>query len=442
MKIVLPDPSLVALIGAAGCGKTTFAGKHFRHTEVLSSDFFRAIVADDETDQAASKDAFELLHGAAARRLSRRRFTVVDATSLHREARKQLIDLARQHHYPAAAIVFNLPRRVCEEFDRRRRGRDVGHEVIARHTELLNRSLQTLEKEGFRPVYIMSSVEEIDGAVVEREPLPVDHRDVKGPFDIIGDVHGCFDELVELLRLLGYEITETPGEEGLPEYMARPPAGRMALFVGDLVDRGPRVADMLRLVMGMVATGTALRVCGNHDDKLRRRLEGRDVRISHGMALSLEQLDAEPASFRQRVLPFLQGLQTPLLLDGGKLVLAHAGLTEDLHGRMSPAVRSFCLYGDTTGERDNFGMPVRRNWGSEYRGQAVVVYGHTPVAEAEWLNRTINTDTGCVFGGRLTALRYPENELLSVPARRLYCEPGRPFLPPADHGPGEAGSSS
>jgi protein phosphatase len=430
MKIVLPDPCLVALVGASGSGKSTFASKHFRPTEVLSSDFFRAMVADDESDQAASKDAFDLLHAAAAKRLAHWRFTVIDATNVRREARKQLLDLARQHHAPAAAIVFNLPRSLCEEFDRQRTDRHVGHEVIARHSELLHRSLETLEKEGFHPVHILHSVEEVAAAVIHREPLPVDRRDLRGPFDVIGDVHGCFEELLDLLWRLDYEITELPGVDGRPEYAVRPPPGRMALFVGDLVDRGPRIPDVLRLVMDMVAAGTALCVCGNHDDKLRRRLAGRDVRVSHGLAATLEQLDAEPAPFRDRVLPFLEGLQSHLVLDGGRLIVAHAGLTEDLHGRVSAKVRSFCLYGDTTGATDSFGMPVRRDWGAEYRGRAVVIYGHTPVAQAEWLNKTINIDTGCVFGGRLTALRYPENELFSIPAQQKYCEPGRPFLPP------------
>jgi protein phosphatase len=425
MTIILPDPSLVVLVGVSGSGKSTFAAKHFRATEVLSSDLFRALVADDESDQSASRDAFELLHAATGKRLARWRFTVADATSVRRDARKQLLDIAREHHLPAAAIVFNLPRSLCEELDRRRPDRHVGAEVIARQSEWLHRSLETLEKEGFHPVSVLRSLEEVDSAIVQRQPLPIDRRDLHGPFDIIGDVHGCFEELLDLLRLLGYEVTD---------WTVRPPAGRMALFVGDLVDRGPRVPEVLRLVMGMIAAGTALCVCGNHDDKLRRLLEGRDVRISHGLAASRDQLAAEPAAFREHVRSFLEGLPSHLLLDDGRLVLTHAGLRAELHGRISSKVRSFCLYGDTTGETDEFGMPVRRNWAAEYRGRAVVVYGHTPVEQAEWLNRTINIDTGCVFGGRLTALRYPENELLSVPARRRYCEPGRPFLPPLSAG--------
>src|SRR5204863_2243151 len=115
------------------------------------------------------------------------------------------------------------------------------------------------------------------------------------------------------------------------------------------------------------------------------------------------------------------------VLDDGKLVVAHAGMKEIMQGRGSGAVRDFALYGETTGETDEFGLPVRYNWAAEYHGVAQVVYGHTPVPQPEWLNRTINIDTGCVFGGKLSALRYPEGELVSVPARRVYAVPARPL---------------
>ena len=129
---------------------------------------------------------------------------------------------------------------------------------------------------------------------------------------------------------------------------------------------------------------------------------------------------------------FLDGLVSHYVLDDGKLVVAHAGMKEEMQGRGSGKVRDFALYGETTGETDEFGLPVRYDWAAEYRGTAMVVYGHTPVPEPEWLNRTINIDTGCVFGGKLTALRYPERELVSRPGRaRPTAEPARPFLPPS-----------
>jgi diadenosine tetraphosphatase ApaH/serine/threonine PP2A family protein phosphatase len=239
-----------------------------------------------------------------------------------------------------------------------------------------------------------------------------------GPFDIIGDVHGCIDELRKLLELLGYE------DQGL-----KPPEGRKLVFLGDLVDRGPDSPGVLRVVMNLVQAGCALCVPGNHDNRLLRTLRGRNTQQTHGLAETLEQLHREPPTFITAVEAFLASLPSHYLLDGGRLVVAHAGMPRHLQGRDTPRARDFALYGATTGELDEYGMPIRGNWAADYHGRAVVVYGHTPLAEPIWLNRTINIDTGCVFGGRLTALRYPERELVSVPAHTAYARPGRPFLP-------------
>src|SRR5438093_7270153 len=242
-----------------------------------------------------------------------------------------------------------------------------------------------------------------------------------GPFEFIGDVHGCFDELMELLRQLGCNVDVTA-------FTVQPANGRKLVFVGDLVDRGPKIPQVLKLVMNAVASDAALCVPGNHDVKLMRKLRGRDVQITHGLAESLAQLDKEPEEFQKQVAEFIDDLVSHYVLDDGRLVVAHAGMKEAMQGRGSGAVREFALFGETTGETDEFGLPVRYNWAAEYRGPAAIVYGHTPVPEPEWLNRTVNIDTGCVFGGKLTALRYPEKELVSVPAARTYCEPARPFL--------------
>ena len=217
--------------------------------------------------------------------------------------------------------------------------------------------------------------------------------------------------------------------------MAAHPEGRMAFFVGDLVDRGPDTPGVLRLVMGMVAAGTAMCVAGNHEDKLLRALNGRRVQVKHGLGESLAQLGECPDEFRTEVVRFLDGLISHYVLDGGRLVVAHAGLKEAYQGRASGRVRSFCLYGETTGETDEYGLPVRYPWANEYRGTATVVYGHTPTLVPEWVNNTICVDTGAVFGGSLTALRYPSRELVSVPAGRVYYEPAKPLLPGAGPGP-------
>ena len=172
------------------------------------------------------------------------------------------------------------------------------------------------------------------------------------------------------------------------------PEGRKAIFLGDLVDRGPQIPKVLRLVMGMVEAGTALCVPGNHDVKLMRKLRGKDVQITHGLADSLAQLELEPEDFRRCVGDFIDDLVSHYVLDDATLVVAHAGMKESMQGRGSGKVRDFALYGETTGETDEFGLPVRYNWAAEYRGKAIVVYGHTPIPEPEWLTRTLNFDTG------------------------------------------------
>jgi protein phosphatase len=426
----LPQLSFVVLIGPSGAGKSTFALKHFKPTEVLSSDRCRGLVADDENAMDASDPAFAVLHFIARQRLARGRLTVIDATNVQKEARASLVALAREFHVLPVAVVFDLPERLCQERNQQRPDRDFGPHVIRNQLRLLRQSRRTLEKEGFRHVFTLESVADVDGVSVEREPLWNDLRHEAGPFDIIGDVHGCFDELTSLLQKLGYGVEREDAGAG-PRFRVSPPAGRKAVLVGDLVDRGPKTPEVLRLVMDMVADGHALCVPGNHEIKLLRKLKGKDVRLTHGLAESMAQLEREPAEFSRRVQGFIDDLVSHYVLDGGRLVVAHAGLPESMHGRGSGKVRAFALYGDTTGETDAYGLPVRYPWAQDYKGKAMVVYGHTPVPQAEWLNRTICIDTGCVFGGRLTALRYPEKELVSVEAAATYYQPVRPLVPPA-----------
>ena len=430
MNITIPELSLVVLIGPSGCGKSSFAREHFKSTEVLSSDFCRGLVSDDENSQEATNDAFDVLHFIARKRLAAGRLTVVDATSVQPEARKPLVALAREFHVLPVAIVLNLPEKLCHERNQSRPDRQFGPHVIRNQAQQLRRSLRGLEREGFRHVFVLSSPEEVSSVAVARQPLWNNLKREHGPFDIIGDVHGCYEELTTLLGQLGYQF-----ENGTTAPKVSPPDGRRAVFVGDLVDRGPRIPEVLRLAMKMVEEGTAFCVPGNHDMKLMRKLKGRDVQLTHGLTDSVAQLDKETPEFKQAVVKFLDDLVSHYVFDDGKLVVAHAGMKEEMQGRGSGKVRDFALYGETTGETDEYGLPVRYNWAAEYRGKAMVVYGHTPVAEPEWLNRTINIDTGCVFGGKLSALRYPERELVSVPALRTYYESAKPFLSPEEMPP-------
>ncbi|MDQ0958512.1 protein phosphatase [Streptomyces sp. B4I13] len=421
---VLPvtDLSLVVLVGASGSGKSTFARRHFKPTEIISSDFCRGLVSDDENDQSATRDAFDVLHYIAGKRLAAGRRTVVDATSVQPESRRQLVDLARQYDVLPIAVVLDVPEEVCAERNAVRTDRaDMPRRVIQRHIRELRRSLRGLEREGFRKVHILRGVEDVENATVVTEKRFNDLTHLTGPFDIIGDIHGCAFELESLLGKLGYA-------DGVH------PEGRQAVFVGDLVDRGPDSPAVLRRVMSMVKSGNALCVPGNHENKYGRFLKGRNVQHTHGLAETIEQMEGESDEFRAEVREFIDKLVSHYVLDGGRLVVCHAGLPEKYHGRTSGRVRSHALYGETTGETDEFGLPVRYPWAEDYRGRAAVVYGHTPVPEATWLNNTICLDTGAVFGGKLTALRWPERELVDVPAEQVWYEPVKPLRSEAPGG--------
>jgi protein phosphatase len=428
MNIKVPELCLVVLVGTSGSGKSTFARKHFKSTEILSSDYCRGLVSDDENDQAATLDAFEVLEFIASKRLSAGKLTVIDATNVQPDSRKPLVALAREYHCIPVAIILNLPERICQDRNKNRADRTFGNHVIHQQNEQLRRSLRGLEREGFRHVFVLTSEEEIAEVTIERQPLWNNRKHEHGPFDIIGDIHGCFDELEQLLTKMNYQISRTAKTGRDDQFDVIPPDGRKAVFLGDLVDRGPGTPDVLKLVMSMVANGSALCVPGNHDIKLMRKLKGKDVKITHGLAESLEQLEKEPPQFRRELADFLDGLVSHYVLDNGNLVVSHAGMKESYQGRGSGKVRDFALFGETTGETDEYGLPIRYNWASEYRGRAHVVYGHTPVPQPEWINRTINIDTGCVFGGKLTALRYPEKEFVQVAANREYYAPAKPFI--------------
>lgn len=432
MLLPLPELSLVVLIGPSGAGKSSLARKLFKPTEILSSDTFRGWVSDDENAQHATNDAFETLHFVARKRLARGLLTVIDATNVRPEDRKPLVKLAREYHMLPVAIVVATPEHICRERNQARPDRQFGFHVI-RNQRLAMRNLKSLlPREGFRHVFVLDSQEDVDSAVIERQPLWNNRRHDRGPFDIIGDVHGCYDELLELLAALGYKVTQRSGApEGdcdveAPVESSTP---RKLLFLGDLNDRGPKTPAVYRLVMKLIAEGKALCVPGNHDMKLLRALRGKNVNLTHGLAESIAQLDAEPPEFRTQLAEFIDNLVSHYVLDDGRLVVAHAGMKESMQGRGSGAVREFALYGETTGETDEFGLPVRYNWAADYRGRASVVYGHTPVPDAQWLNNTVCIDTGCVFGGALTALRWPEREFVSIKSRAVYSQPRKPFLP-------------
>src|SRR6195952_660913 len=332
MKIIVPDLALILLIGPSGSGKSSFGRTHFLPTEIVSSDVCRGIVSDNENDQSATGDAFDLLHEILRKRLARGLLTVVDATNVQPEARKSLIALAQQFHVVPCAIVFDLPERLCQDRNALRPDRQFGPHVIRNQSQQLRRSLRGLEREGIRHVFKLSTPEEVDAVTIERHPLWNNKKTEHGPFDIIGDIHGCFDELVELMAQLGYTVNQADGV-----YSVSSSGERKVVFVGDLVDRGPGTVQVLRLVSSMVQSGQAFCVPGNHDIKLVRALRGRDVKRTYGLAETMEQLEGERSEFRAHISSFLDGLVSHYVFDDGDLVVAHAGLKESMQGRGSGA---------------------------------------------------------------------------------------------------------
>ncbi|MDF1719053.1 MAG: AAA family ATPase [Minwuia sp.] len=427
-SVTIPDFCLVLLVGASGAGKSTFARRHFRPTEIVSSDACRGMISDDEADQSVSPAAFALVAFIAEKRLAARRLTVIDATNLKPADRAPLRALAKKYHASVIAFVLQTDQATCLAHNRQRRGRTVAETVITAHQAALRRGLGSLKQhESVKAIHTFASVAEINALkVIRRMPLSADRRDETGPFDIIGDVHGCAGELELLLEELGYDV-ERDGVEGQRTCQVTPPAGRRALFVGDLVDRGPRSPDVLRLVKHMLDAGTALCIMGNHEAKLIGKLAGRDVKLGHGLAETMAQFATQPDGFGDATLDWIRHLPTHMVLDGGALVVAHAGLPEAMHNRDSGKVHHFALYGQTTGKTDEFGLPVRADWAAGYRGQATVVHGHTPLADIRQLNRVICIDTGCVFGGRLTAFRWPEQDFVSVAALQQWSAPVKPL---------------
>jgi protein phosphatase len=272
--------------------KSTFAAKHFLPTEVISSDRCRGPLCDDEIDRGATVDAFELVREIAGKRLKNHRLAVIDATNVRAAERKGFVELAQRWHALPVAIVFDAGIDICIARNKARPDRPFGGQVVQPMTSEIRRGLGGLQRKGFRQVGMLTSAEQIEDAVVNRQPVWTDKRKDSGRFDIVGDVYGCADELQALLAKLGYRVAWSD-EAGSRMVTVTPPAGRKLVFVGDLCDRGPNSPDVLRIAISMTAAGTAYAVQGNHDRKLERWLGGRKVTVAHGLRQTIDQLAGE-----------------------------------------------------------------------------------------------------------------------------------------------------
>jgi Predicted kinase len=405
------------MCGPAGCGKSSFAMKNFGLTQIVSSDRCRAIISDDESNMEVSKDAFELFYYIIGKRMGAGNAVVADSTALSYDARRRLLQLARENGYYTLLLVFNIPlSRILSQNSMRER--NVSRKVIERQYEAFKKSLQYLDKEGYDSIFTIDE-SNIDDVKIKIQSSNMEVAD-SGPFDIISDIHGCCSELVMLLEKLGYKKSN-----GIYRHLE----GRKIIFAGDIVDRGPRILDTVNLVLEMVHGGSAYYTPGNHCNKFFRYLTGRRVQIKHGLEMTVDEYEnlegQEKQRFKEKFKSLYESAPPYLILDDGRLVVAHAGIKEDMIGKYSKEILDFVLYGDVTGEVDIEGFPVRGDWASNYCGMALIVYGHTPVLEPLFINNTINIDQGVSIGGSLTALRYPEREIVQVKALNVYYTEGR-----------------
>lgn len=426
-QINVTDPGLVLLVGSTGSGKSTLARRIFAADEIVSLDACRAMVCGNPHDQSATDDAAQVAEMIVSARLKRRLLTVVDATNVRLADRNRWTALARQHHTLVAAVVLDPGISQCIENAKARGEGRFNPKTINLHHELLGRSIKKLNRaDGIAYSVILKTVDEIATATLERRKIFNDMRDDHGPFDIIGDVHGMTDELERLLAELGWSVVWSGEGSGRTADLSHP-ENRKLVFVGDLVDRGPRSLDALRIVRAAVSSGRGYAVAGNHDVRVSKWLRGRADPEGFGIETTKADFAGTDASFQAEMGEFLDALPSHYVFDSGKLAVSHAGLEEGMILGASKEVREFAVYGPKT-PQDADGNSERIDWALDYKGRCSQVYGHTPFEKAEWFNNTICVDTGCVFGGKLTAVRWPERDVVSVDASRSYVDFEKAFL--------------
>lgn len=384
MPIFIPEFCVLLLIGLSN-----------EEMSILSQRYFGVSPITPPTKQ----DHLKTLYKAVQDQLQHRVLTIINASYLDKTARQKIRHLAQEYHCKTIVIIAN--------------------ESIQEPSPHLRSALKQIKHEKYHQVIKLKS--DIGKANIKKIPLSNNQRALTGPFDIIGDVHGCYDELLALLNKLDYEVDEALIKQNTSAISH--PQNRKIIFLGDLVDRGPHSKKVVELVMNMVTFNTALCIKGNHENKFIRYLLGKNVKLTHGLEITATEYPPHiNHQEKTKTLKFLCQLKDHFVLDHGKLVVAHAGLKESLQGRDSGKVTAFALFGDVTGKTDEAGLPIRNDWAKDYAGDALVVYGHTPTKTPQWVNNTICIDTGCVFGGSLTALRYPERELISTPSQAKYAD--------------------
>lgn len=440
-KIQLPHVGIVLLVGPSNSGKTTLLHRlvennSIKESEVISSDQFRLLVSDiefinwnkrpkDEADvlyneyARISNDAFETMEFLLGKRCQLNKLSIIDATNLKEEEREQYIRLGKKYHVPVVAIVLNIAEK---ELIRRDNHRDFprGKKRIKQQYQHFKRTLHSIKKEGFQRTYRLDESEIECLEVVRRQnPLVID---VGSGIDFIGDIHGCFEEFIELLDRLGYK-------ENIEGYYIHP-GGRKILSLGDIMSRGPRSLETMQFFKKHVDAGHAYMIDSNHGWKIARWLDGRKVKLAHGD----EKVGAEFGEYENKygkeaaeqlkneLKDLLMAAKSHLIIQKNGVnvaVAAHAGIKDHYIGKQSPRIADFCRYGDSDGLDVN-GKPIRKDWTIHHKSSELIMWGHDPKPQPLLTNNTLNIDQGVVFGGMLTAYRFPEKQFVSVGAKMDY----------------------
>ncbi|WP_214842457.1 polynucleotide kinase-phosphatase [Exiguobacterium sp. s150] len=442
MHIQLPYAGIVLLIGPSNSGKSTWLNQLIeieiiRPSEVVSSDDYRKLVGDvehidwkghppDEADslfetyQDISTEAFALMTLLIEARARLNKLTIIDATHLYASDRKKYIELAHRLHQPIYALVLDIAQPILLERDRLRDFPRGGRRV-KQQVQVFNREKRTIKREGFNQIHVISDVSQVN---VERENMNPLHLSSERGIDVIGDIHGCFDEFLELLERLGYR----PNDEGLYVH----PEGRVFLSLGDIMSRGPKSLETIEFFIRHVEADIAHMIDSNHGWKVFRWLEGRNVTMKHGDELFVEELqmyekqkgsDATETlkSSMKRLLKHAPSHYVLTKQDIPTAVCVHAGIRDEFIGKTSRDISDFCRYGDNEGF-DEAGKPIRKDWTVQHKSKTLIIWGHDPRPRPLRLNHTINIDQGVVFGGRLTAFRYPEQTIVQVEAKQDYAQ--------------------
>lgn len=413
-EIRIPKTSLVVLCGPAASGKSTFARRYFPPEWVVSSDQCRKMVCGDEANQAASADAFSLLYEIVERRLKWGQMTVVDATSLSPIARHRLLELAHRYDFQPVALLFNIDLETCQRWDENR-SRKVGLEILTRQMEKLAAAQAQIKSEGFYKVFALER-EDLDSSKIVLVPLRVESVPPP-PYDILGDIHGCADELEAMLIRLGYK----QDEKGIWQT----PSERTLVFIGDLTDYGEKSVEVVWMVHSLMEQMKVVYIAGDHCQRLYDYLTGKQkLENGGGFETTLAQLhhldDSEREKWIQTFINLFRRALPYAMLDGGKLIASHAGIRHRMVGRLSSRIIRYCLHGESEGRYSRQSIVPTQTSLAANITHPLVVSGHTPRQDFEQSGHTLYIDLGCVFGGSLGAFRYPEMEMIKIPARKKY----------------------